>query len=298
MGIEARVTEREQAGRQVYRVRVGPVQQARTTPTAARKSWTPAASKPRWCASSGSAAAAGRRNLRAPRRLRQRLKERTQHESTRVFRRPPPAAGRCCPGPARRWRWRSAQPEDGKDYLHAGQARRRSRRRPARSRWSSSSGTAARTATPSSRKLVSLDQEAAAPTWCSAACRWPSATTSCRSSACTTRWRPWARWTSCTPRCSTPSTRTSSRLNQRRRRSWPGPRRTAWTRPSSPELYNSFSVSDQGAPRHAAAGRLQGRRRAGPGHRRPLLHRRHPGRQHGPRAAGRRYLVAEARKAK
>ena len=44
----------------------------------------------------------------------------------------------------------------------------------------------------------SVGQEAAAPTCRSGACRWPFATTSCPSSACSTRSRPWASWTNCT----------------------------------------------------------------------------------------------------
>ena len=62
-------------------------------------------------------------------------------------------------------------------------------RRPARSRWSSSSGTAARTATPSSRRSRP-GRRSCRPTWCSGACRSGSARSrSPPSSASSTRWR-------------------------------------------------------------------------------------------------------------
>ena len=70
-------------------------------------------------------------------------------------------------------------------------------------------------------------------------------------------------------------------------RSSPGPRRTGLDKAKIKELYNSFSVAGK-AQRATQLQDLRGRRRARHGHRRPLLHRRHPGRQHGPRPPGRR----------
>ena len=54
MGVEAKVTEREQAGRTVFRVRVGPFDKKDDADRRARNGWKAAASKPRWCACSGS----------------------------------------------------------------------------------------------------------------------------------------------------------------------------------------------------------------------------------------------------
>jgi cell division protein FtsN len=51
LGWEARVSEREQNGRTVYRVRMGRFPSA-TMPSSSRKSWKARASSRRWCACS------------------------------------------------------------------------------------------------------------------------------------------------------------------------------------------------------------------------------------------------------
>ena len=116
----------------------------------------------------------------------------------------------------------------------------------------------------------------------------PFATTSCRSSACTTRWRPWASSTNCTARCSSHPRRTASRSTGKTPILALGRQATAWTRPSSRSCTTpSRCPARRAAPRSC---RTPTRCEGVPahGHRRPLLHRRRPGRQHGPRAAGRR----------
>ena len=109
----------------------------------------------------------------------------------------------------------------------------------------------------------------------SGACRWPSAMTSCRSSACSTRWKPWARSTSLHGKVFQAIHAERQPINREDCiLAWAG--KQGLDTAKFKELYNSFSVSSkarratqlqdafkvQGVPAHR--------------HRRPLLHRRRP----------------------
>ena len=126
----------------------------------------------------------------------------------------PPPAGRASLAPAAR---AGPAPEEGTDYLaldkpRAGRGAGRQDR----------GGRVLLVQLPALQRLRAgaggLDQEGCRPTWCCGACRSAFGDdASCRSSACSTRSRPWASSTSCTARCSRPSTRKRQRARQRGR---------------------------------------------------------------------------------
>jgi protein dithiol oxidoreductase (disulfide-forming) len=110
-----------------------------------------------------------------------------------------------------------------------------------RSRWSSSSGTSARTATPSSRMLESLGQALPADVQFR---QVPVGFTARHQlgRSCSTRWRRWASSRRCTAASSPPSTCSASRLNTEPT-SPPSSRRTASTWPQVQRRLQVFSVN-------------------------------------------------------
>ena len=168
--------------------------------------------------------------------------------------------------------------------------------RPARSKWSSSSRTL-----PALQRLRapagSLDQEAAADVVFRRVPVAFAATTSCPSSACSIRWKPWASSTSSTQGVPAPSTPSASRCSAMRR-CWPGPKSSGLGRQEVCRTVQVVLGVRQGQARDATAKRrLPGRRRPCAGRGRPLVR----GRRDWPATLDRAlqitdYLISEARK--